>query len=210
MQKIIRGIHEFQENIFRDQRELFERLAHGQKPETLLITCSDARIDPSLITQTQPGELFILRNVGNIVPPYGAARGGEGAAIEYALKALKVLDIIICGHTHCGAISGLLHPEQLDELPSVRQWLTHADATRSIIRDRYGEETDEEQLLDAVKENVLVQIDNLRTHPAVAAALSKDRLKVHGWVYRFETGDVFAYHPDESKFLTVAQAVTHG
>jgi carbonic anhydrase len=208
MQKIVRGVHFFQQNIFRDQRELFERLAQGQEPEALFITCSDSRIDPSLITQTKPGELFIVRNVGNIVPAYGAAGAGEGAAIEYALRALNVQDIIICGHTHCGAINGLLHSRQLDELPGVRKWLMHADATLSIIRERYGDDTDQEQLLDTVKENVLVQIDNLHTHPAVAAALSTGRLKVHGWVYDFETGDIFAYHPDCSKFLPVTD-LTH-
>lgn len=209
MQKIIRGIHFFQQNVFRDQQELFERLALGQEPEALFITCSDSRIDPSLITQTKPGELFIVRNVGNIVPAYGAGAGGEGAAIEYALKALKVQDIIICGHTHCGAMNSLLHPEQLEDLPGVRKWLMNADSTMSIIRERYGDDTDQEQLLDTVKENVLVQIDNLHTHPAVAAALSIGRLKVHGWVYQFETGEMYAYHPDQSKFLPMAEVVHH-
>lgn len=209
MQKIIRGVHFFQQNIFRDQRELFERLAQGQEPEALFITCSDSRIDPSLITQTKPGELFIVRNVGNIIPAYGAGGGGEGAAIEYALKALDVQDIIICGHTHCGAMNSLLHPEQLEDLPSVRKWLTHADSTLSIIRERYGDDTDQQKLLDTVKENVLVQIDNLHTHPAVAAALSVGSLKVHGWVYDFEAGAMHAYHPDQSKFLPMTDVMDH-
>jgi carbonic anhydrase len=205
MQKLIRGIHEFQANIFSEQKELFERLARGQSPETLFITCSDSRISPNLLTQTEPGELFILRNAGNIVPPWGATNGGEGATIEYAVRVLGVKDIIICGHTHCGAMAGLINPEVLSELPAVRRWLEFADATLSIVRDKYTDESGEELLTDAIKENVLCQIDNLRTHPAVASGLAKGTLKVHGWVYQFETGEVYAFQPREQKFLAVTQ-----
>lgn len=204
MQKLIRGIHEFQENIFSEQQELFERLADGQNPETLFITCSDSRINPNLLTQTEPGELFILRNAGNIIPPWGA-NGGEGATIEYAIRAIGVKDIIVCGHTHCGAMAGLLDPNALEDLPALRRWLEHAGSTASIVRDKYGDESGEELLTDTVKENVLCQIDNLRTHPSVAAGLARGTLKLHGWVYKFETGDVYAYHPHERKFL----AITH-
>ncbi|HTE17721.1 MAG TPA: carbonic anhydrase, partial [Armatimonadota bacterium] len=137
MQKLIQGLHDFQANIFSSQRELFERLAHGQSPDALFITCSDSRINPNLITQTEPGELFILRNAGNIIPPHGAANGGEGATIEYAVAALGVRDIIVCGHSHCGAMNGLLNLDSLGELPAVRQWLTHAEATRRIAKENY-------------------------------------------------------------------------
>ena len=119
MQKLVNGIHEFQEKYFTSHKSLFERLAQGQQPLALFITCSDSRIDPNLLTQTQPGELFIMRNAGNIVPPYGAVLGGEAATIEYALSVLKVNDIIVCGHSHCGAMNGLLHPDQVSELPAV-------------------------------------------------------------------------------------------
>ncbi len=203
MQKIIRGIHEFQVNFFAERQELFERLSHGQSPETLFITCSDSRINPNLLTQTQPGELFILRNAGNIVPPWGATNGGEGATVEYAVRVLGVKDIIVCGHTHCGAMAGLLDADSVKNLPAVKRWLEHADATLSIVRDKYGEESGEELLTDTIKENVLCQIDNLRTHPAVAAGLSNGSLKIHGWVYQFETGDVFAFQPTAGKFVAV-------
>lgn len=205
MQKIIRGIHEFQSNIFAARKDLFERLAGGQKPETLFITCSDSRINPNLLTQTEPGELFILRNAGNIVPPWGAAGDGESATIEYAVRVLGVNDIIICGHTHCGAMAGLLNTDSIKDLPAVRRWLEHAEATLSIVRDKYGDESGEELLTDAIKENVLCQIDNLRTHPSVASGLAKGTLKLHGWVYQFETGDVFAFQPQEGKFAPVTQ-----
>ncbi|MES2462376.1 MAG: carbonic anhydrase [Armatimonadota bacterium] len=191
---------------FSSQRELFERLAEGQSPETLFITCSDSRINPNLLTQTQPGELFILRNAGNIVPPYGAANGGEGATIEYAVAALGVKDIIVCGHSHCGAMKGLLHPESLTELPQVSQWLGHAEATRRIMQENYQHLQDTALLTATVEENVLIQLENLRTHPAVAARLGRGQINLHGWVYKIETGEVFAFDPKENQFLPVSSS----
>ncbi len=212
MQRLIEGLHEFQKNIFSSQRELFERLAEGQSPETLFITCSDSRIDPNLLTQTQPGDIFVIRNAGNIVPPYGAANGGEGATIEYAVAALGVKNIIVCGHSHCGAMKGLLAPDSLTELPQVAQWLGHAAATGRIMRENYQHLHDSALLAATVEENVLIQLENLRTHPAVAARLSRGELNLHAWVYKIETGEVFAYDPDEAQYLPVvsdtAAAVT--
>jgi carbonic anhydrase len=205
MEKIIRGIHHFQQNIFSSQQELFLRLANGQQPDALFITCSDSRILPNLLTQTKPGELFILRNAGNIVPPYGAANGGEGATIEYAVTALGIRDIIVCGHSHCGAMHGLLHQEKLTHMPSVVNWLQHAEATRRIVEEKYPEQTGEDRELNAVKENVLVQLENLRTHPSVAAGLALGKLTLHGWVYQIETGGVFAYDPEQRQFRRIEQ-----
>lgn len=202
MQKLVQGIHAFQQNIFDSQKDLFERLASGQQPLALFITCSDSRIDPSLLTQTDPGELFILRNAGNIVPPYNSVAGGEAATIEYAVDVLNVRDAIICGHSHCGAMNGLLHPEQTEALPAVKGWLTHAAATGRIIKDNYAHITAESaRLTAAVEENVLVQIENLRTHPCVASALSRGELKLHAWTYKFETGQVFCYDPQVGQYL---------
>ena len=207
MQKLVQGIHHFQESVFRQQTELFQQLVHGQRPLALFITCSDSRIDPNLLTQTEPGELFIMRNAGNIVPPYGAVQGGESATIEYAVAVLKVDDIIVCGHSHCGAMNGLLFPAQVEKLPAVRAWLNHAEATARIIAENY-QHIDEPQarLTATVEENVLVQLENLRTHPSVAAALARGDLKIHGWVYKFETGQVFAYDPSSGQFQTLAQS----
>ncbi len=207
MQKLVNGIHAFQQNLFTSQKELFERLAKGQNPLALFITCSDSRIIPNLMTQTEPGELFILRNAGNIVPPYGAVQGGESATIEFAVCVLKVKDIIVCGHSHCGAMKGLLHPETLNDLPAVRQWLTHAEATARIMKENYQHITEENPRLTAtVEENVLVQLENLRTHPSVAAAVARDEVKLHGWVYKFETGQVFGYDAKQGQYLPVDQA----
>jgi carbonic anhydrase len=204
MQRLVEGIHQFQQNIFSSQRELFERLVLGQSPLALFITCSDSRLCPNMITQTDPGELFIMRNAGNIVPPYGASQGGEAATIEYAVAVLKVRDIIICGHSHCGAMAGLLNPQSVESLPAVRAWLNKADATARIIKENYSHITDPQKLLTAtVEENVLVQLENLRTHPSVAAALGRNELSLHGWVYKFETGQVFAYDPQQGQFLQI-------
>src|SRR5215469_7034592 len=137
MQKLIQGIHQFQQESFRPLQGLFEQLSKGQNPETLFITCSDSRIDPNLLTRSKPGDLFILRNAGNIVPPHPAASGGEAATIEFAVAALGVKDVIICGHSHCGAMKGLLEPETIAPLPAVASWLSHAETTRRILRDNY-------------------------------------------------------------------------
>jgi carbonic anhydrase len=205
MQKLIQGIHRFQEENFRPLQGLFEQLSKGQNPETLFITCSDSRIDPNMLTRSQPGDLFILRNAGNIVPPHGAANGGEAATIEFAVAALGVKDIIICGHSHCGAMQGLLQPANVAALPAVSAWLSHAETTRRIVRDNYGHLDGDRLVTATVEENVLVQLENLRTLPAVASRLVKGDLHLHGWVYKIETGEVFAYDSTNGQFVTLAQ-----
>jgi carbonic anhydrase len=201
VEKIIRGIHTFQQDVFGTQQQLFSRLSEGQNPDALFVTCSDSRIDPSLITQTKPGDLFVLRNAGNIIPPYGASNGGEAAAVEYAVTGLGVKDIIVCGHSQCGAISGLLNPDKLEKMPTVAEWLRHASATQRIVEDKYADVTGEELMTAAIKENVLTQLDNLRTHPSVASKLSQGELNLHAWVYTFEDGKVFSYDPESQKFV---------
>jgi len=203
MQRLVQGIHQFQTQIFSSHRELFERLdRQDQTPETLFITCSDSRISPNLITQTQPGELFILRNVGNLVPPY-ESMGGMAAGIEFAVASLQVKDIIVCGHSNCGAMRALLEPEQLGELPATKAWLAHARATERIIWESYGHLKGHDLLHATVEENVLVQLENLRRHPAVAKAMANGMLHLHAWVYKIETGEVFAFDPDRDQYSSV-------
>ncbi|MCA9588880.1 MAG: carbonic anhydrase, partial [Myxococcales bacterium] len=198
-------IHQFQSGVFGPQRELFARLAEGQSPDALMITCSDSRIDANLITQTKPGELFILRNAGNIVPAWGS-NGGEAATVEYALEVLGIKDIIVCGHTHCGAVGAMVAPESVTALPAVRAWLDHAEATRRIMRDSYGALEGQALVDTAVEENVLAQIENLRTHPAVMSRLMRGQLTLHAWVYDIEDGSVHAFSPDVGQFVPVAEA----
>ncbi len=205
VQQLVAGVHHFKRQVFRQQRELFARLAGGQSPQTLFITCSDSRIDPNLITHTDPGDLFVVRNAGNIIPAYTAASGGEIASIEFAVAGLAVSDIVVCGHSHCGAMKGLLHPEYLTEMPAVAQWLTHAEATRRIVKSKYGQLAPSDQLDVAIEENVLVQIENLQTHPAVALALAEGKLKLHGWVYDIATGEVYAYDDSAEQFVPLGE-----
>lgn len=204
MEKLVHGIHHFQKNVFLPLQGLFEQLAKGQNPETLFITCSDSRIDPNLLTNAEPGDLFILRNAGNIIPPHGAAFGGEAATVEFAVAGLGVKDIIVCGHSHCGAMKGLLAPDTVVEMPAVASWLSHAEATRRIIRENYKHLDGLPLLTATIEENVLVQLENLRTLPAVAARLARGDLHLHGWVYWLETGDVFAYDNESGQFEPVA------
>lgn len=203
MRKLIKGLRDFKTNYFSTHLELFEQLAHGQKPRVLFITCSDSRIDPNLITQTEVGELFVIRNAGNIIPPFGAANGGEGAAVEYAVHALGIEQIVVCGHSHCGAMKGLLQLNKLQEdMPLVYDWLKHAEATRRLVKENYGHYQGEELLEVTIAENVLTQIENLRTYPIIHSKLYQDKLKIYGWVYHLETGEVLAYDPVNHAYVT--------
>jgi carbonic anhydrase len=202
MKRLIQGLHEFQTNYFNTHRELFELLSQGQKPRVLFITCSDSRIDPNLITQTEPGEMFIIRNAGNIIPPYGATNGGEGAAVEYAVHALGVQDIIVCGHSHCGAMKGLLKIDKLaDDMPAVYEWLKHAEATRRIIKEHYQTYEGEDLLNAAIEENVLTQLENLRTYPVIQSRLKGGQIQLHGWIYEIETGQMLEYNSALGQFM---------
>lgn len=204
MNKLIKGVQHFQKDSFRVMESLFKQLTEGQRPLALFVTCSDSRIDPNLITHTGPGELFVIRNAGNIVPPYGLVHGGEAATIEYAVNVLKVDDIIICGHSHCGAMAGKLAPDSLAELPAIRDWLSHAEDSRSIVPEEFGHTlANPDPVTVAVEENIFVQLEHLRSHPSVVAALARDEIKLHGWVYQFETGQVFAYDTEKKAFLPI-------
>ena len=206
MKKLLDGIHKFQAGAFGEHQELFRQLASGQDPEVLFITCSDSRINPNLVTQTGPGDLFILRNAGNIVPPYGAAPNGEAATIEYAVDVLGVRDIIICGHTHCGAMNAILDPTGLDDLPAMKSWLVHADGTRRVMKSHYSDLPKADRLTTCVEENVLVQIANLRTHPSVYVGLISGSVRVHAWYYEIATGQVFGFNVAAGQFLPIVEA----
>jgi carbonic anhydrase len=202
MKKLIEGLQKFQAGYFNSHKDLFEQLAQGQHPRILFITCSDSRIDPNLITQAEIGELFVIRNAGNIVPPYGAANGGEGASIEYALEALGIEQIIVCGHSHCGAMKGLLKMNSLeDKMPLVYNWLKHAEATRRLVIDNYTHFEGEDLLNITIAENILNQLDNLQTYPVVRSKLHQGNLSLHGWIYSIESGLILAYDGVSHEFL---------
>jgi len=205
MKSLIKGVHHFQQNVFSSHQTLFQRLAQGQEPQALFITCSDSRINPNLITHTEPGELFILRNAGNIVPPYGVSQGGEAPTIEFAVAGLGVKHVIVCGHTLCGAVNGLFDPTKLAKMPIVAEWLRFAETTRRVVTEYYKDLSEEELITVATQENVLAQVENLETHPSIAVGLVRGNLKLHAWIYKIETGEVFAYSPEEGQFLPLAE-----
>ena len=194
MKKLIRGLDKFRQTYVSTHQELFEQLSHGQKPRVLFIACSDSRVDPNLITDTDIGELFVIRNAGNIIPPYGAANGGEGGTIEYAISALGIEQVVICGHSNCGAMKGLLKLNKLQkDMPLVYDWLKHAESTRRLVMENYPHYKGDELMEVLVAENVLIQIENLKTYPIVRARLHQGRLKIYPWIYNIETGNVLAY-----------------
>jgi carbonic anhydrase len=206
MQKIKDGITRFQKEIFPKERQLFERLANSQKPQALVIACSDSRVNPNLITQTEPGDLFTCRNAGNIVPPYGEVHGGVSATIEYAVLALDIKNIVICGHSNCGAMKAILHPETLQNMPTAAQWLRHSDAARRVV-EQVDPHLSGEDLLSAVTEqNVIAQLRNLTTHPSVISRLMSGELHVYGWVYDIHKGHVKAFDGESGRFNLVSPA----
>jgi carbonic anhydrase len=196
VEKLLGGISRFQKNVYPSHQDLFEKLALGQRPDALFITCADSRIDPCLLTQTKPGELFICRVIGNIVPPYPDKLGGVSATIEYAVGVLEVGAVIVCGHTDCGVMRGALNPEALAEYPNVTAWLQYAQV------DHRETEPSAEYLLTLAEQNVVAQLKNLRSHPAVAARLKRGDLALHGWVYHIGSGTVTAYDEESGKFLS--------
>lgn len=203
MKKIIAGVLNFQRSVFPEKKELFNSLAAGQSPRALFITCGDSRIVPDLLMQTSPGELFICRNAGNIVPPEADRMGGVAATIEYAVVALNVQNIVICGHTNCGAMKAVLNPESLVDMPTVAPWLRHADAAARVVRENYPDLSDRERLEILTKENVITQLEHLKTHPAVAARIARGALNIFGWYYDFTTGEVQNYDYELGDFATL-------
>ncbi|MET9817557.1 carbonic anhydrase [Streptomyces sp. NPDC006355] len=166
----------------------YRKLAEGQYPEALFITCSDSRVIPALITGARPGEIFELRNAGNIVPPYGRpGASGEAATIEYALEVLGVQDIVVCGHSHCGAMGALKSGDDLSALPGVDAWLRIARPELTSVLDTAP---DDPSLPEVSQSNVVNQLAALRTYPVVRQRLDSGRLRLHGWHYEVDTGFV--------------------
>lgn len=200
MKKLIRGLHKFQTEVFPIQKDFFEKLVQGQEPEILFITCSDSRINPTLVTSTDPGDLFIVRNAGNIIPPYVVA-SGEAATIEFAINQLKVEHLIICGHSHCGALDAAINLDSFKDQPQLYAWINeNISPTLDLVNKSY-------QDLDAVslgnillQEHVLQQIENVKTHPAVNNAINCGLLTLHAWIYRFEEGNIYSYNRHDGQF----------
>ncbi len=186
------GIVKFQTEVYPGHQDTYVKAAsEPQTPHALIVTCADSRIDIETITQSGPGDIFVTRNVGNLVPAYGEMMGGVSAVIEYAVTALKVRHVVICGHTDCGAMKGLLHPEALEKMPTVRSWLKNAHAALSVASSlAESDEKPSELMRRLTEENVLLQMQHLRTHPSVAGAMAREELTISGWVYDIGKGKV--------------------
>jgi carbonic anhydrase len=205
MNRIIQGIQQFQRDVFPANRELFQRLASGQNPEALFITCADSRVSPEWVTQCGPGDLFVCRNAGNIVPGYGQTNA-ESATIEYAVSALGIKHIIVCGHSDCGAMKGLLHPSKLASMPDVRDWLRHADAAHRALESAPANEFNSDILATLTKLNVRLQLEHLATHPQVLAKLREGALQLHGWYYQIQSGEVQSWHEGRNSWVPVHES----
>ena len=205
---LLDGVDEFTHHVFPGNRELFHSLAHSQAPHTLFITCADSRVSPEMITQAKPGDLFVCRNIGNIVPAYGEMLGGVSAVVEFAVLALNVKQIVLCGHTDCGAMKGLASgAEATANMPTVQAWLRNAEAARSVVKTRG---LGDDQIVQAlVEENVRLQLTHLRTHPAVAARVAQGQLELQGWVYDIGHGKVTVLDEAHGKFLSLSEARAH-
>src|SRR4051794_5578282 len=183
LERLLTGVRRFRKEEFPSRRDLYAQITRdGQRPHTLFITCADSRLDPELLTGSGPGDIFVTRNIGNIVPAYGEMLGGVSAVIEYAVAALNVSQVVVCGHTDCGAVKSLLNRESLKKLPTVERWLTNAEAALSITEAIGSNDDPAEFLSHLVEQNVLLQISHLRTHPSVAGRFARGNLAIRGWV----------------------------
>jgi carbonic anhydrase len=197
--RLLTGLHSFRTEIYPERADAYKQvMREGQKPHALFLTCADSRIDPELLTSSGPGEIFVARNIGNLVPAYGEVLGGISSVIEYAVMALSVSQIVICGHSGCGAMVGLIHPEKVANMPTVKWWLRSGEAALSVARAKKPNAPEDDVLPLLIEENVLLQMDHLRTHPSVARAVAEGKLVISGWVYEIESGDVRIY--DGHKF----------
>ena len=207
MKKLISGIHRFRDKYWSEYREVFEHLAEkGQNPDALFVTCCDSRIDPTFITRAKPGDLFVVRNMGNFVPPYREGKAdvtGVGAAVEYAVDFLRVKDIVICGHTDCGSMKALYENRasfEAGSTPHIAEWLKLGDRTMKVVAAGYPDLSHEDRLSVAFEENVLVQLENLCTYPVVQRGIAEGRLHVHAWFFHIASGTVYDYNPETEQY----------
>lgn len=206
MNDVIGRVFEFEKRVFPQRGALFSKLAaHGQSPKALMISCADSRVVPELIMQAEPGDLFVCRNAGNIVPPFATQNGGVSSTVEYAVAALGVRDIIVCGHSDCGAMKALMNPSMLDGMPNVAAWLRHSHAAQSVVDGGYGTLSDGDRVRAAAMENVVAQLAHLRTHPSVAAGIARGEISLHGWFVDIHAGNVLGLDGASGRFLPIRE-----
>ena len=205
MNDVIGRVFDFETKVFGDSRALYSTLANdGQSPKALIISCADSRIVPEQIMQAQPGDLFVCRNAGNIVPPYATQNGGVTSTVEYAVLALAIRDIIVCGHSDCGAMKGLAgDPAKLEPMPNVAAWLRHGSAARQVVDSSYKDLHDGDRVRAISLENVVAQLAHLRTHPSVAAGIARGEIALHGWFVDIHNGQMLALNGETNRFEVI-------
>ncbi|KTD38865.1 carbonic anhydrase [Legionella nautarum] len=205
--RLMLGALQFQKASFPDMEDMFQKLSTGQKPTVLFFACSDSRIDPPLITESKPGDLFSSRNIGNIIPPYSAGEKSVAAIIEYALTKLPTEDVIVCGHSNCGAMAGLLTPGIEHQLAAVSSWIAHSHSVRETMEKEAKFTGDfATDVLELTKRNVLAQVENLKTYPLVAEKLERKELNLHAWYFDIKTATVSVYSEKYKHFIPLEKA----
>lgn len=209
MKKLFEGVIAFQKDNYESNKNLFEELRTCQRPHTLFIGCSDSRVVPNLMLNSAPGELFMIRNIANLVPPYRESQEflATTSAIEYAVEVLKVEHILVCGHSNCGGVSSLLAPyESLSKVPHVLRWLEIADPVRQkVLQPEYDELNIYQKEWMAERLNIILQIEHLLTYPYVKKRYEEKRLKLLGWYYIIETGEIYNYNLETKQYELVEE-----
>lgn len=203
MKKILEGLAEFQKHVYPEHRELFDRLKDNQNPSVLFITCSDSRVVPNLMLQTDPGDLFIIRTAGNMVPPYGSGAGGVSASIEYAVEVLGIRDIVLCGHSDCGAMKAVLHPEKVASLPQVAAWVKYGEKARLQFEARESKPEGQEALDLVAQLNIVEQLKHLVAYPFIRRLIGKGEIDVYGWYYTIESGRILGWDESRGEIIEV-------
>lgn len=208
MIKLLRGILDFRRNVFPAYRQTFARLgANGQSPDCLFFACSDSRVVPNLVSSTQPGDLFAVRNVGNMVPPHPSdVESSPAAAIEFSLMALGVKDIVVCGHSGCGAMKALLNPPAAEAV-HLRRWLEAGRPREELLAAPWAEGSGLADFDVLSQANVLAQLEHLRTYPLVAEREARGEVRLHGWWFEVGSGEVHVWDPEQARFVLVDEGM---
>jgi carbonic anhydrase len=208
MNELIGRVLRFEKDVYSIRSELYGQLAsRGQSPKALMISCADSRIVPEHVMQAEPGDLFVCRNAGNIVPPFAQMNGGVSSTVEYAVAALGVRDIIICGHSDCGAMKAVADPHCVHDMPNVAAWLRHSSAAHRVVRDAYPDLGNGDLVRAISMENVVAQLSHLRTHPTVAAGMARGEISLHGWFIDIHAGQILALDGVTGQFVAVQDGV---
>ncbi len=205
MKKLIQGIVDFRNNLTEESRELFAKLALGQKPDTLFIACSDSRVVPNLFASTNPGDLFVLRNIGNMIPPSSATQhdNGASAVIEFSIFSLNISDIIVCGHSECGAMQALAHGTDTQCCPHLGSWLKYGEEALKKVRNGFVISPGLAEHNQLSQVNVLQQLQHIASYPFIQERIEKKQLRLHGWWFDIAQADVYCYEPDLNQFVVI-------